>query len=133
MLDFGLIEVVDGDGCVIQDGQQICPNVENLRRRTPQAFNDIFQMVVLQLSETLLHLLGGQQFTADAERGAGAAQHIGDGGDQFIHALAVIAAAQLVKRSSNKSKAGAVMFGLSQISALFVRQKDAVAQTEVVK
>ena len=93
VLDFGLIEVTDGDRRVIQDGQQIRPNVENLRRRTSQAFNDIFQMVVLQLSETLLHLLGGQQLTADAERGAGAAQHIGDGGDQFIHALAVIAAA----------------------------------------
>ena len=88
-----MIEVVDGDGGVIQDGQQICPNVENLRRRTPQAFDDVFQMVVPQLSETLLYLLGGQQLTADAERGAGAAQHVGDGGDQFIHALTVIAAA----------------------------------------
>lgn len=88
-----MIEVVDGNRRVIQDGQKIRPNVENLRRRTPQALDDIFQMVVLQLSETLLHLLGGQQLTADAERGAGAAQHIGDGGDQFIHALAVIAAA----------------------------------------
>lgn len=90
MLDFGLIEVVDGDRRIIQNGQQIRPDVENLRRRTPQAFDDIFQMVVPQLPETLLHLLGGQQLTADAERGAGAAQHVGDGGDQFIHALAVI-------------------------------------------
>lgn len=64
-----MIEVVDGDGGVIQDGQQIRPNVKNLRRRTPQAFDDIFQMVVPQLPESLLHLLGGQQLTADAERG----------------------------------------------------------------
>lgn len=91
-----MIEVVDGDGGVIQDGQQIRPNVKNLRRRTPQAFDDIFQMVVPQLPESLLHLLGGQQLTADVERGTSAAQHIGDGGDQFIHALAVITAAQPV-------------------------------------
>ena len=78
MLYLGLKVMPDGNGGIIQGGQQIPSDIADLGGVLPHAVKDVLDMRLLQPPETVLCRLNGDLAASYADGGAGAATRVGD-------------------------------------------------------
>ena len=87
MLYLGLKVMPNGNGGIIQGGQQIPSDIADLGGVLLHAVKDVLDMRLLQPPETVLYRLNGDLAASYADGGAGAAKRVGDKVEDRINFL----------------------------------------------